>query len=112
MMNVCHIQYVISMLTNLNLSRNDKSGLCELCNTKFDQKALEAIKIAYIDAEETDQATIKGFDSFVVLIDSLIKSLYIRKNVMTSLLMVHFNIETGYMLTSNTIRFLVSSWKF
>ena len=73
MMCLFHIQYVISMLTNLNLSRNDKSGLCELCNTKFDQQALEAMKIAYIDAEEIDQATIKGFDSFVVLIDSLIK---------------------------------------
>ena len=61
MMNVCHIQYVILMLTHLNLSRNDKTGLCELCNTKFDQQALEAMKIAYNDDEETDQATIKGF---------------------------------------------------
>ena len=108
-MNVCHLQYLISMLTNLNLSRNDKSGLCELCNTKFDQQALEAMKNAYIDAEETDQATIKGFDSFVVFKDSLIRSLYFRKNVMTSLLMVHFNMDTRYLLTSNTIRFLVSS---
>jgi len=52
--------YVTSMLANLNLSRNDKSGMCELCNKKFDQRALEAMKIAYDDAEETDQATIKA----------------------------------------------------
>ena len=45
----------------MNLSRNDKSGVCELCNKKFDQRALDAMKIAYDDAEETDQATIKGF---------------------------------------------------
>lgn len=60
--------HVISMLANLNLSRNDKSGMCELCNKKFDQRALDAMKIAYDDAEETDQATIKGFDSHSVSI--------------------------------------------
>ena len=64
--------YVTSMLANLNLSRNDKSGMCELCNKKFDQRALEAMKIAYDDAEETDQATIKGF---AFSIDLLLTSL-------------------------------------
>ena len=47
----------------LNLSRNDKSGICELCNKKFDQRALDAMRIAYEDIEETDPATIKGFHS-------------------------------------------------
>ena len=64
--------YVTSMLANLNLSRNDKSGMCELCNKKFDQRALEAMKVAFDDAEETDQATIKGF---AFSIDLLLTSL-------------------------------------
>ena len=68
--------------SDLNLSRNDKSGLCELCNTKFDQQALEAMKNAYIDAEETDQATIKGFDSFVVFKDSLIQEVFISEKML------------------------------
>ena len=46
--------------------------MCELCNKKFDQRALEAMKIAYDDAEETDQATIKGFAfSIYLLLTSL-----------------------------------------
>ena len=44
----------------MNPQRNDKSGVCELCNKHFDQLAIDAMKNSYNDMEETDQATIKG----------------------------------------------------
>ena len=45
---------------DLNPYRNDKSGICELCNKHFDQLAIDSMKNIYDEAEDTDQATIKG----------------------------------------------------